>query len=59
MYTVCVPPLAAIADVSFTHAEAEVALVVHEGVQDSSHALRVVAQRMSVQKRMFPKFDDS
>jgi hypothetical protein len=56
---VFVPPLPAIAEVSFTHALADVALVVHELVHDSSHALYVVAQAVSAQKRMLPKFDAS
>jgi len=56
---VFVPPLPGIAEVSLTHAEAEVALVVHEVVHDSSHALKVVAQAVSAQKRMFPKSEAS
>jgi hypothetical protein len=56
---VCVPPLPAIDEVSLTHAEAEVALGMHELVQDSSHALSVVAHTVSAQKRMLPKFEDS
>jgi hypothetical protein len=59
MYIVSVPPLADIAEVSFTHAVAEVALGTHELVQDSSHALRVVTQAESAQKRMFPRSDAS
>ena len=36
MYIVSVPPLPAIADVSFTHAVAEVALGAHDEVHDST-----------------------
>jgi hypothetical protein len=56
---VCVPPVPAIDEVSLTHAEAEVALVLHEAAQDSSQALSVVAHMVSAQKRMLPKFEDS
>jgi hypothetical protein len=59
MYIVSVPPLPATAEVSFTHAVADVALGTHELVQDSSHALRVVTQAESAQKRMFPRLDAS
>jgi hypothetical protein len=56
---ILVPPLPAIDEVSLTHAEAEVALVVHEAVHDSSHALYVAAQAVSAQNRMLPRFDAS
>ncbi len=56
---VSVPPLAAMAEVSFTQAEAEVALVEHEGVHDSSQAYSSVLQAELEQKRMFPKFEAS
>jgi len=59
MYIVRVPPLAPIAEVSFTQAVAEVALGAHELVQDSSQALRVVTQAESAQKRTFPRSDAS
>lgn len=50
-----VPPLPAIEEVNSTHAEAEVAVGVHEGVHDSSHALSWVVQTLSAQKRKLPK----
>ena len=45
-----VPPLPAIEEVNFTHAEAEVAVGVHEGVNDSNHASSWVVQTLSAQK---------
>src|SRR5437899_694263 len=55
MYTVFVPPLPAIAEVSLTQAVAEAAFGVHDGVHDSSQALYVVAQALSEQKRTLPR----
>src|SRR5207245_8810889 len=54
-YIVCVP-WAAIALVSFTHTVAEVAALVHDGVQFSSHALSGVSQLLSIQNLIFPRF---
>jgi len=59
MYIVRDPPLPPIEEVSFTHAEADVALVVQEGVHDSSQENNNVLQAESEQKRMFPKFEAS
>ena len=56
---VSVPPLAPIEDVSFTQADAEVALVEQLGAHDSSQAYSSVVQAELEQKRMFPKLDDS
>ena len=53
------PPLAAIEEVSFTHADAEVALVEQLGVQDSSQENNKVWQAESRQNRIFPKSDAS
>ena len=44
---------------SFTQTLAEVAAVVHEGVQVSSQALRIVLQLESAQNLMLPKSDAS
>jgi len=59
MYIVSVPPLPAIAEVSFTHADAEVALGVQEGVHDSSQASRDVTQAVSAQNLTLPRSDAS
>jgi len=58
MYIVRAPPLPAIADVSFTHAVAEVELdplLLHVLEQDSSHALSGELQALSAQNLTFPR----
>jgi len=59
MYIVRLPPLLAIELVNLTHAVAEVAVLLREGVQVSSHAYRGVAKVLSLKKRMLPKLDAS
>jgi len=59
MYMVSEPPLPAIDDVSFTHADAEVALGAQDEVHDSSHAFRGEVQAVSEQNLMFPRSDAS
>jgi len=56
MYTIKVPPLAAIDDVNLTQATADVAAVVQEGVHDSNQAKSGLEQYVSRQNRMFPRF---
>jgi len=47
------------AEVNPTHAVAEVALVLQEAVQDSSHAKSGAAQALSAQNLTFPRSDAS
>jgi len=56
MYTIKVPPLAAIDEVNLTQAIADVAAVVQEGEHDSNQAKSGLEKNVSSQNRMFPRF---